>query len=115
VIDRLRRLGVSAVVEAMTETTKTNVYRKLRARLVARELELYPQLRRQLLPVDDRRRHIRLLEEQPAATDEPRLVLDLEPLRIPEPLLLEEVLVERRVRRGARRSRLVALVLVRDN
>jgi hypothetical protein len=43
VIDRLRRLGVSAVVEAMTETTKTIVYRKLRARLVARELELYPQ------------------------------------------------------------------------
>jgi hypothetical protein len=73
------------------------------------------RLRRQLLPVDDRRRRIRLLEEQPAATDEPRVVLDLEPLRIPEPLLLEEVLVERRVRRGARRSRLVALVLVRDN
>jgi hypothetical protein len=43
VVDRLRRLGVSTRLEAMNENSKTAAYRELRARLVARELELYPE------------------------------------------------------------------------
>jgi hypothetical protein len=43
VVDRLRRLGVSTRSIPMTEVTKTDAYRETRARLVARELELYPE------------------------------------------------------------------------
>lgn len=43
VVDRLRRLGVACRTEAMTERTKTDVFRELRARLNAAELGLYPQ------------------------------------------------------------------------
>jgi terminase large subunit-like protein len=43
VVDRLHRLGVSCRTEAMTERSKTDVFRELRARLNAGELSLYPQ------------------------------------------------------------------------
>jgi hypothetical protein len=42
VVDRLRRLGVSVRSEAMTAESKTAIFRELRARLNAREIELYP-------------------------------------------------------------------------
>ncbi len=43
VADRLRRLGVSVRVVTMSAASKTAVFRELRARLVAGELELYPE------------------------------------------------------------------------
>lgn len=43
VVDRLRRLGVSCRAVPMTERSKTDVFRELRARLNAGELGLYPQ------------------------------------------------------------------------
>lgn len=43
VVDRLRRLGVSCRSVPMTERSKTDVFRELRARLNAGELGLYPQ------------------------------------------------------------------------
>jgi len=43
VVDRLRRLGVSCRTEAMTERSKTDVFRELGARMNAGELGLYPQ------------------------------------------------------------------------
>jgi hypothetical protein len=43
VVDRLARLGVSCRSVPMTERSKTDVYRELRARLNSGELGLYPQ------------------------------------------------------------------------